>query len=803
MQTTIHANDAPTVLVVFGVTGDLAKKKIIPSLWYLYNEGRLPEHLAVIGIARRDMDDAAWRQYINDVVSARDENAIDAAAFAAFCDRFTYLAGDTVDQETFQTLKQAIDQIEHEWQTHANKLFYLSVPPDTYNDVFAGLAYVDLNESHDDESGWSRLLIEKPFGADLASAEQLQECVTSYFTEEQIYRIDHYLFKEIVQGIESFRFSNNLFEHSWDNASIERIDIRLDESIGVEDRGNFYESVGALRDVGQNHMLAMLAAITMEYPRDDAPSTIRTNRAEILNTLAPWTDTSVARDTFRAQYAGYQDIDGVRPASDTETYFALRTELTHPKWSGVPIYMEAGKRLGTARKEIVLTLTHPDVCHLCEVGEHGPNRIVFRLEPNDEIVIHFWTKKPGFEHALEERTFSFFLYEKRAKVQYVEEYAKVLYAAMRGEQRLFVSYEEVKAAWRFTDPVVTRWQQNTPHLATYEKDMKPEPELLTRQVWQTGQAHTSNRGSLGMIGLGKMGANLSRQLHEKGWQVVGFNKTPDATQQLAGEGLTAAYDLRELVNALPQPRTVWIMVPYTAVDDVLSELVPFLDTGDVVIDGGNSPYKDSMRRGEELSERGIRFLDVGVSGGPDGARHGACLMVGGDRELYTEYASLFRDLAVSNGYGYMGAHGAGHFVKMVHNGIEYGMMQALGEGFAIMKTAPFSLDLPEIARVYANGSVIESRLVEWLADTYATYGAELDADECCSGSVGHSGEGAWTVETARELGVPVSIIEGALDFRIRSENDPSYTGRVLSALRHQFGGHDASRNDQNKKDDAS
>jgi 6-phosphogluconate dehydrogenase len=238
------------------------------------------------------------------------------------------------------------------------------------------------------------------------------------------------------------------------------------------------------------------------------------------------------------------------------------------------------------------------------------------------------------------------------------------------------------------------------------------------------------------------------------------------------------------------------MLPYQEVDIVIEGLLPFLQKGDTIIDGGNSPYKKSIRHARGLEKKGIDFLDVGVSGGPAGARDGACIMVGGKRDVFERLEGLFRDLSVKGGYGYMGKSGAGHFVKMVHNGIEYGMMQAIAEGFTFLKTSPFNFDLLRVAELYNHGSVIESRLVGWLKDAFEEYGEDLNK---ISGSVSHSGEGLWTVEEAKEFGIPLPIIEGALSFRIQSLNKPSYTGQILSALRHQFGRHEVSKHRGDKK----
>jgi 6-phosphogluconate dehydrogenase len=292
---------------------------------------------------------------------------------------------------------------------------------------------------------------------------------------------------------------------------------------------------------------------------------------------------------------------------------------------------------------------------------------------------------------------------------------------------------------------------------------------------------------LGYIGLGKMGYNMVELLLKKGHEVVAYNRSAGPVQKIAQQGAKPADSVRSLVAALEPPRLVWIMVPHQAVDDVLKDLVSYLGKGDTVIDGGNSPYKESIRRAKELEEKGIDFLDAGVSGGPRGALTGACIMVGGRQEVFRRYEQLFRDAAVEHGYAYLGRAGAGHFVKMVHNGIEYGMMQALAEGFAVLKTSGFDLDLPAVAELYNHRSVIESRLVGWLKNAFEQYGTELEG---VSGSVEQSGEGMWTVQAAEELGIPVPIIQGALDFRLQSQKKPSYTGQIVSALRHQFGGHE-------------
>ncbi|MEO8581373.1 MAG: phosphogluconate dehydrogenase (NAD(+)-dependent, decarboxylating) [Patescibacteria group bacterium] len=296
---------------------------------------------------------------------------------------------------------------------------------------------------------------------------------------------------------------------------------------------------------------------------------------------------------------------------------------------------------------------------------------------------------------------------------------------------------------------------------------------------------------IGYIGLGKMGKNMALRLIEKGHQVVAWNRSPEPRAEVASAGAVTTETVEELVQKMQAPRIVWLMLPAGEVTHQMIELLSgLLSAGDIVIDGGNNHYKEAAAHKELLSTKGVHFFDAGVSGGPAGARNGACVMIGGSAEIYPQIEPLFQDIAAPNAYTFFPGAGAGHFVKMVHNGIEYGMMQAIGEGFEVLKKSSFKLDLEKVAELYNNGSVIESRLIGWLISGYQKNGQELAE---ISGSVKHSGEGQWTVEAAKELDVPVPIIEGSLQFRIDSTNKPSYTGQVVSVLRNEFGGHEVKK----------
>lgn len=776
----------PTILVVFGATGDLMKKKIIPALFHLYEQDELPKLFQVIGFSRRALSDSEFREQLVAILKHYHRGTIDQKKLKGFLALFNFQQGSFESSPDYQKLANRLGRIDDQWRVCTNKLFYLSVPPQYYRQIFEHLKSTRLSDPCGPEEGWTRILVEKPFGNDLQTARELDVLLSQLFKEEQIYRIDHYLAKEMLQNILAFRFANNLFEGTWNNSFIERIDIRLLESIGVEDRGSFYDSVGALRDVGQNHLLQMLALVAMEHPESYAPGAIRRERAEVLERVRILNQREVAKATFRAQYEGYRGIRGVDPHSTTETYFKLCTELTSPRWQGVAVAMESGKRLGEPQKEIVVTFKHTYPC-LCPPDKHYKNRVVFRLEPLEEIRIDFLAKKPGLRLEMEQRSFEFLLHKKRKRTQYVEEYGKLILDCIAGDQTLFVSTEEIEKMWRIIDPIVKAWDAKTVPLHSY----KPDTNEIREQALACDSLPESELPKeVGVVGLGKMGAGVARHLLEQGWRVVGYNRSPDDTNALEQEGLEGAYSPRELVEKLPSPRVVWLMLPAgEAIDSLLFDnegVISHLVKGDIVIDAGNSYYKDSIRRAEKLQKLGIHFIDVGFSGGPAGARYGGCLMIGGEKKIARELEPLFQAASKEVGYEFFDGVGAGHFVKMIHNGIEYGMMQAIAEGFAILKKADYKLDLNDVARIYNNGSVIESRLVGWLQQGFEVHGVELKG---VSGSVKHTGEGLWTVKTAKELGVEAKIIEGALKFRQLSENDPSYTGKVLSTLREQFGGH--------------
>lgn len=297
---------------------------------------------------------------------------------------------------------------------------------------------------------------------------------------------------------------------------------------------------------------------------------------------------------------------------------------------------------------------------------------------------------------------------------------------------------------------------------------------------------TTRTIKLGFIGLGKMGFNIVQNLLDHNHDVIAYDINSELVEKISVHGAKKANSLTSLINNLPTPRLIWLMVPAgEPVDKTIDALLPLLEKGDILIDGGNSYYKDTLKRAELLNDKGIKFFDVGTSGGLTGARNGACMMIGGDKEIFASIEQLFKDLCVENGYGYVGKSGSGHFVKMVHNGIEYGMMQAMGEGFNLLDSSNFDLDMKDISRIWANGSVIRGWLMDLTQNAF-TKDAKLDN---ITGQIADSGEGKWTVEAALDFNVSIPVIANSLFERYRSREANTIGNKVVAALRDEFGGH--------------
>lgn len=446
----------------------MTAKKIAPALFHLWAKNRLPKSLKVVGFSRRTLTNEKFQEYVGELVKKGAHIKVKKKTLDSYLQLFNYQQGDFSVKEDYLVLEEYLERLENDWQQKANKLFYLAVPPTLYEGIFEHLSSTKI--AREQKGTWNRIVVEKPFGNDLKTAEKLDEVLGKLFSEEQIYRIDHYLGKELLQNILAFRFSNNLLEHSWNNKLIESIEIHLNESSGIEDdRGDSYDPVGALRDVGQNHLLQMLALVTMDNPRDFSANQVRQNRAKILETLKPLSPQEIKKQTFRGQYESYRKVKNVPDNSQTETYFKITGELKSPRWKGVSFVLESGKKLPEQKKEIVVTFK--------QTGARK-NKVVFSLEPRERITILFWAKKPGLDMEIEEREFDFsYRREHEQDEEQTAAYEKLLLDCLTGDQTLFISTEEVRAMWRFVDPIIRAWQENKVPLEIHKQRETPANKI--------------------------------------------------------------------------------------------------------------------------------------------------------------------------------------------------------------------------------------------------------------------------------------------------------------------------------------
>lgn len=466
------SHSIPTIFIIFGATGDLMERKIVPSLFYLYSIGRLPEMFHVIGFARKEMSDEEFQEDIKQWVKKFTATPEEEAKIEDFLKMFRYHQGDFGDVSKFESLSEELGRIDGTWQVCANKLYHLAVPPMWYETIAENLEKAGLHLGCGEGGTWTRIMIEKPFGRDLKTAQGVQICFGKRFNEKQMYRIDHYLGKGMIQDILAFRFSNTLFGGSWDNEEIESIHIQHFETVTAARRGGFYESVGALRDMGQSHLLSMLAFLTMDHPVKMNAENIRSKREEILSKILPIQD--FENNTIRAQYNGYHDEQDVALDSKVETYFKVRTELDHPKWKGVPIILEHGKALGSNDKKIVVTFKRPENCLMCSpLSNQGGDSIVFSWDPHESITIHFLSKKPGLDYELEEKKLYFSFREGQDRMEVVEGYSKLIVDAIEGDQTFFLSQGEIEASWKVIDPIEEAWERDEVALGKYSQGTTP------------------------------------------------------------------------------------------------------------------------------------------------------------------------------------------------------------------------------------------------------------------------------------------------------------------------------------------
>jgi len=452
----------PTTLVIFGATGDLAKRKLFSALFSLSRQGMLPKKFKIVGFSKSRLSASEFQKFILKATNSGDKG---------FVKNVMYQPGLFEDLDAYRQLGDILVKTDKEFKTCSNKLFYLAVAPKYYKTIFENLANSGLTISCSDGEGWTRVLVEKPFGEDMYAAKELDELLSKLFREEQIFRIDHYLARETMQNILAFRFSNRIFEPLWNNQYIDRVELKLLEKGGVGERGAFYDEIGALRDVGQNHMLQMLAIVAMGHPQRFAASAIRRERAKILEALRLIRESEVGKYTARGQYDGYGKLSGVRKGSRTETYFKLQAFVDNARWSGTPFFIESGKGM---KENVVELNVHfkeaaPCFCPLPHTGHKHQNMISFSVKPREGIVLRFWAKKPGLSSDIEPKNLSFEYRGGKLPETQAEAYEKVLFDCIEGEQMLFASTEEVAAAWRFIMPILKGWEKDKLPLKIYKK----------------------------------------------------------------------------------------------------------------------------------------------------------------------------------------------------------------------------------------------------------------------------------------------------------------------------------------------
>lgn len=471
LQTSIPAGEpvlreqapGPCALVIFGATGDLTHRKLVPGLYNLECDGALPECLSVLGFARRPKDRKEFTEELRASVEKFSRRApVDAAVWERFARRLDYVQGTFDDPARYRALRERLEAEDKTRGTQGNRLYYLSTPPGAFAGVLQRLSAAELVHPADPDgkAPWTRVVIEKPFGRDLESARALNARIADILDERQIFRIDHYLGKETVQNILVFRFGNALFENLWSRKYIDHIQITAAEEIGVEGRGAFYDRNGVLRDIVQNHLLQVLSLCAMEPPVSFKGDDVRDQKLQVLRSLRPVVGAEVSEATVRGQYAGYPSEAGVAARSQTPTFAALRVMVDNWRWQGVPFYLRAGKRLKRRTTEVAITFQAIPLClfgndEVCQ--RVAPNVLILRIQPDEGIALRFATKVPGMDLAVGDVTMDF-SYAGAFEKQPLAAYERLLLDAMRGEQTLFERWDAVEQAWRFVTPILEAWE---------------------------------------------------------------------------------------------------------------------------------------------------------------------------------------------------------------------------------------------------------------------------------------------------------------------------------------------------------
>jgi len=463
-NTTARISD-PCTIVIFGATGDLTRRKLVPALYNLRREGLLHANTTILGFARRDWSDDYFRTLLFDEGSKHSRASLDAGDWPGFISRVSYIRSTFEDAEGYIALAERLDAIDTEQGTSGNRLFYLATPPESYEDIINNLGAAGLANSPN--GGWTRIIVEKPFGHDLESALHLNKVVHDVFEERQVYRIDHYLGKETVQNLLVLRFANGIFEPLWNRRYIDHVQITVAESIGVEGRGGYYEQAGAIRDMVQNHMMQLLSLTAMEPPVGGASAdAVRDEKVKVLRAVRPIAPADVNKISVRGRYSAgpgtapaYLDETGVQANSTTETYVAMRFEIESWRWAGVPFYLRTGKRMPVRASEITVVFKSAPLLLFQDgpMSRSAPNELSIRIQPNEGIALRFNSKVPGQAGDIRPVTMNF-NYVDAFGGESPEAYERLLLDAMTGDTTLFTRSDEVETSWSLINPIIEGWK---------------------------------------------------------------------------------------------------------------------------------------------------------------------------------------------------------------------------------------------------------------------------------------------------------------------------------------------------------
>lgn len=460
----------PCVMVIFGATGDLTGRKLLPALYNLNREGQLPAHFACVGFARRPKTNTVFRDEMRRAVNEFSRTKpVEEQLWNSFSEHIFYHQSEFNDDAGYEQLKNLLDDLDNQFDTRGNRVFYLSVQPSYFPLVIEKLHHHGLiYNASQVKNKWSRIIIEKPFGHDLESAKELQTQVTQYLSEDQIYRIDHYLGKETVQNLLLFRFSNPIFEALWNNRHIDHVEITVAEEIGIGTRGRFFEEAGELRDIVQNHMMQLLSLVCMEPPTSFQADAIRNEKMKVMESIRPFPADDIDQFVIRGQYGpgyidgkpvpGYRQEDNVLPTSTVETYVACEIHVDNWRWAGVPFYLRAGKRLPKRATEVAIIFKEAPGFLFSSEHEVEQNVLVIRIQPDEGISLKMNCKVPGLTNVLQPVKMDF-RYGAYFGQQPPEAYERLICDCMTGESTLFARGDEVIASWNLFTPVLQQWEK--------------------------------------------------------------------------------------------------------------------------------------------------------------------------------------------------------------------------------------------------------------------------------------------------------------------------------------------------------